>query len=338
MIHNRDVDVNFGIELLGKVKSITDEDRKSVPKGHIASKDLPGIQNLGKGLGSQLVRSYLGTTSAAVSDTFGQKAGQRMAKMAWQTPRQERGRQPGVLRQTGDMMAREAAPLPKEQMAKLNTIGILDENEPNGMFLALLLNDPGPASPEELAKVSTHRWSFGCAEDMAGQSKSFCCFVRCLLELSRNVQVREEGDVLDKRLIEACKAFVSAQCREGHMGEMYQVLTHFLSNTPVFVEWERFLEPVFDDARAKEEAFLVPHLEQVWLRFTRFRQVLEDIFKVLDSKFVWQHRLPKVSVLLSEQMRRRCFSSKAVLQNELFATEKCQSDSIKKIKYEFQIT
>merc|ERR1712232_877279 len=167
---------------------------------------------------------------------------------------------------------------------------------------------------------------------------AFYCFVRCLLDLSKNVQVREEGDVLSKTLTQACKTFVSGQCRVGRMGEMYQLLTHFLSNSPIFYEWDRFLEPVLEDARAREESFLVPHLEQVWNRFCRFRSVLEDIFKVLDAQFVWQHRLPTVSGLLSEHMRRRCFSSKACTQNELFATEKCQNESIKKIKYEFNFT
>jgi hypothetical protein len=227
--------------------------------------------------------------------------------------------------------------LDKQRIRELST-SMLENEQANGFYMALLLNDMTPATSDEVAQVRGHRWGFRQAEDLALQGRSFCCFIRCLLDLSRNVQLTDEGPALDPPLTRACKTFVSAQCRSGRMGEMYQLLTHFLSNSPVFVEWERFLKVTFEDDRAKQENFLVPHIEQVWMRFCRFRTVLEDIFCLLDTRFVWHHRLPTVNSLVREHMKRRCFSSENVTRNEMFCSEKCSSDTIKKVKHEFGFT
>mmetsp|Transcript_35283 Transcript_35283/g.104820 ORF Transcript_35283/g.104820 Transcript_35283/m.104820 type:complete len:120 (+) Transcript_35283:3-362(+) len=114
---------------------------------------------------------------------------------------------------------------------------------------------------------------------------------------------------------------------------MYQLLTHFISNSMVFYEWDKFLRVAFEDARAAQESFLAPHLEQVWGRFSRLRATLEGVFGTLDGRFAWKHRLPKVGELVQEHMRRRCFSSEAVTRNELFAQANLRNETLKQVKF-----
>lgn len=223
-----------------------------------------------------------------------------------------------------------------DRSPRLNT-----EDEPQRMFRELLLSDhtwaTQPTSPEDLAIVNDHRWAFRGAVELAQRGQSYCFFIRCLLDMQRNVQCEEEGDALDLTLTKACKAFVSGQCHTKMVGEMYQLLTHFVSNAVVIDEWDRFLKDAFANERANQEAFLVPHLEQVWFRFCRMIATLEEIFGVLDDRFVWRHRLPKVGDIVRETIKKRCFSSKAVTTNDMFTQEKCSNDTVKSLKRYFHL-
>ncbi|CAE7210304.1 unnamed protein product [Symbiodinium sp. CCMP2456] len=177
-------------------------------------------------------------------------------------------------------------------------------SEPRGMWYSLLVNDMCPPPQEDLSKVISHRWTFQGALELAAQGKSICYFILCLLEIQRNIQMDQEDEALHPSLLDACKTFVRCQCREGKMGEMYQVLTHFISNSLIFFEWERFLNNIFQDSRAHQERFLVMHLEQVWTRYKRLKEILETMFDYLDANFTWRHRLPKVGELVRDHMRR----------------------------------
>eukprot|EP00420_Gonyaulax_spinifera_P017535 CAMPEP_0197903764 /NCGR_PEP_ID=MMETSP1439-20131203/56750_1 /TAXON_ID=66791 /ORGANISM="Gonyaulax spinifera, Strain CCMP409" /LENGTH=326 /DNA_ID=CAMNT_0043524915 /DNA_START=27 /DNA_END=1007 /DNA_ORIENTATION=+ len=267
---------------------------------------------LGTGPGGQIARSFLAAKGAKVVDGL-------------QSARRSRATQ-------------AAATVPEFEIPR-RTCGpeftLHGEPEPPGMFMGLLLNDESAVSEEDLMIVRNHRWTFYGAEDLARQGKSFCYLIWCLLDLQRNVQLEEDGDALDQKLARACKTFVSAQCRDGKMGSMYQLLTHFISNAAVFHEWDRFLRIAFEDQRANQESFLVPHLEQVWTRFSRFRIVLEGIFDVLNSRFVWRHRLPPVGDIVHEHMKKRCFSRPAVTQNELISQASSRNETIKQVKYAF---
>lgn len=213
------------------------------------------------------------------------------------------------------------------------TGAILSYSEPKGMWFSLLMNDMGPVPREELDKVIAHRWTFQGALELAAQGKSICYFILCLLEIQRNIQVDQEEEVLNANLLEACKTFVRCQCREGKPGEMYQVLSHFISNSHVFFEWEKFLTGIFQDSRAHQERFLVMHLEQVWSRYKRFTTVLESMFDYLDDIFTWRHRLPKVSELIRDHMKRRCFSSPLVTKNELFTSQAVRDETLKQVRF-----
>lgn len=214
-----------------------------------------------------------------------------------------------------------------------------DGPEPQGMFKQLLLSDLSwatePTAPEDLAGVRDHRWCFRGAVELAERGQCYCFFVRCLLDMQRNVQCEEEGDALDPKLVRACKLFVSGQCGAGRTGEMYQLLTHFVCNAVIFDEWDRYLKDAFANERAGQEAFLVPHMEQVWYRFCRLTPTLEEIFDVLNARFVWRHRLPKVGDVVRESMKRRCFSSKATLTNEVL--EKCNNEILKDVRRCFKL-
>lgn len=279
---------------------------------------------LGTGLGSQLTRSALGAAAYTPLDPFERNRRDR-SELPSQVLRTHKltklGSVEASLRRggTGDCRSK---------------VGAVDE--PQRMFRELLLSDQAwaiqPAGEQDLAIVKDHRWNFHGATEMAERGQSYCFFMRCLLDMQQNVQCEEEGDALDRTLTKACKTFVAGQCSTGRDGEMYQLLTHFISNAVVIDEWDRFLKDAFANERANEEAFLVPHLEQVWLRFCRMIQTLEDIFGVLNTRFVWRHRLPKVGEVVKDTIKRRCFSSKAVQQNELFVQEKCSNETVKAIK------
>jgi len=278
---------------------------------------------LGTGPGGQIARSFLGEKGTMVVESL-------------QNGRSHhRGSRLSLL-QSGPTVE-YPKPTPPSGASSDVPPSLNEGSEPHGMFLALLLNDMEPPTEKDLQPVRTHRWTFHGAVDFAERSRSFCYFVRCLLDLQRNVQLEEEGDALDPKLANACKTFVTSQCRDSNMGGMYQLLTHFISNSAVFYEWDQFLRLAFDDQRASQESFLVPHLEQVWGRFCRFLAVLEGVFEILNKRFVWRHRLPKVGDLVIEHMKRRCFSSDAIIRNELFGQAVCRNETVKQVKYAFGI-
>lgn len=285
---------------------------------------------LGTGLGSQLMKSSMGSTAYTTLHPL-EKMKQTQYEIHPQVMRTRK-----VTRLTDNLSSGAATPrTPKPDEA------LRDGGEPRGMFRELLLSDLAWATeatgPEELNTVREHRWFFRGAAELADRGRSYCFFVRCLLDMQRNVQCEEEGAALDPRLTKACKLFVSGQCGNGSTCEMYQLLTHFISNAVIFDEWDRYLTTAFADGRANQEAFLVPHLEQVWTRFCRILPTMEEIFDVLDARFVWRHRLPKVGDVVRETMKRRCFSSKAVTNNEMFTQEKCNNETVKNIKRSFGI-
>lgn len=209
------------------------------------------------------------------------------------------------------------------------------DGPPQGMYHSLLLNDIGRPSEEEIRWVKEHRWTFQGADEVAAKSRGFCFFVRCLLELQRNIQLDDQSGALEPKMIRACKAFVTGRCRDHEMGDMYHLLMHFLCNSIVFVEWERYLKAVFDNPSATQEEYLVPHLEQVWKRFCRFREVLQVVFEEVNHRFIQLHRLPQVESLVREHMKRRCFSFEAVLRNELFTEQKSGNEILKQVKRTF---
>lgn len=282
---------------------------------------------LGNGLGGQLARSALVTAAVDVLEPC--------ERFTFKTSRREE--KAAIDNSTAPEASAEAmaeAPVEGALTESRYVPGFKDGPEPQGMFTGLLLNDAGQVEEKELVLVENHRWTFKGAVDFAQRGRGFCFFIRCLLELQRNVQV-EEGCPLDPNLSRACMIFVNGHCGNGRMGEMYQLLTHFISNSVVFDEWARYLKDAFDNPRANTESFLVPHLEQVWGRFCRLLEVLEEVFNVLNSRYVWRHRLPKVGDLVREHMRRRCFSSDAVTRNELFAQEKCTNATVMDVKRAF---
>jgi len=290
-------------------------------------------KGLGDGNGGVLMRSALGSAAYASLDPV-QRARTLRYKPAEHVLRKNKFTPLPAHITDGS----ESRPTPRQFY---DSVALTAGPEPEGMFKQLLLSDLSwatePAAPDDLLAVSEHRWSFRGAADLAGKSQSHCFFVRCLLDMQRNVQCEEEGDALDPRYIKVCKSFVCGQCGRGRPGDMYQLLLHFVSNAPIFDEWARYLSGAFQDTRANQEAFLVPHVEQVWFRFCRMLPALEEIFQVLNTRFVGQHRLPMVGDVVRESMRRRCFSSKAVTTNEMFSQEKYVNDTIKNVRRCFRI-
>eukprot|EP00747_Dinoflagellata_sp_TGD_P168916 gnl/TRDRNA2_/TRDRNA2_196494_c0_seq1.p1 gnl/TRDRNA2_/TRDRNA2_196494_c0~~gnl/TRDRNA2_/TRDRNA2_196494_c0_seq1.p1 ORF type:complete len:322 (+),score=34.51 gnl/TRDRNA2_/TRDRNA2_196494_c0_seq1:90-1055(+) len=284
-----------------------DVDQKLPPKGNLG---------LGNGSGGHLARTALGTAGVAM-------VGQESPRC----PRRARGSKLDHPRVPLDSTVPPAT-TPRNIMP-------LKDDEPKTLFMSLMLNDTGPVHEDDIVIVRDHRWSFTGSIEIARQGQGFCCFVRCLLDLQRNVQLEEDGDALEPKIVRACKLFVNCQIREGRAAEMYQLFTHFVCNTIVFNEWERYLTGAFSSPLANQETHLVPHLEQVWSRFRRLSGVLEKIFQTLDVRFISHHRLPAVKNLLLEHMKRRCFSTDLVTRNELIAQEKCGNETLKEIKRSF---
>eukprot|EP00928_Gymnodinium_smaydae_P042872 TRINITY_DN28834_c1_g1_i3.p1 TRINITY_DN28834_c1_g1~~TRINITY_DN28834_c1_g1_i3.p1 ORF type:complete len:315 (+),score=66.69 TRINITY_DN28834_c1_g1_i3:315-1259(+) len=229
----------------------------------------------------------------------------------------------------GDSVNKEP-PSPKVA-EKASTAPLIDGAEPRGMFLGLLLNDTSPVEEAELEAISRHRWSYEGAREFAARGKSHLYFIQCLLDLQRNVQF-DEGYVLDAKFARACKTFVQAQCRLGNAGMMFQTCTHFLSNSLLFYEWARFLKNVFANPQAGKVSFTQPYLEEVWGRYTKFKKALEDMFGILNTCYVAKYRLPTIGVLISDHMKRRCFSSDAILRSEIFSQEG-EGDTLKQIRF-----
>mmetsp|Transcript_111169 Transcript_111169/g.192761 ORF Transcript_111169/g.192761 Transcript_111169/m.192761 type:complete len:344 (+) Transcript_111169:103-1134(+) len=283
---------------------------------------------LGKNLGGQLTRSALGGAAYQMLEP-GERARQLRHEHSANTLRQ---------RKVTRLSAEPVADL-SEGTARPWITSPLTDNEPQGMFRELLLSDQGWASEqqsrEDLRVICDHRWTFRGAMELAERSRSLCFFVRCLLDLQRNVQLEDEGDALDPKLVKACALFVTGQCNMGRAADMYQLLTHFISNAVIFDEWDRYLKGAFESSRANQESFLIPYLEQVWGRFCRLIDVLEEIFSVLNSRFVWLHRLPRVGELVREHMKRRCFSGDSVTRNDMIMSEKCSNETVKSIKRAF---
>jgi len=203
------------------------------------------------------------------------------------------------------------------------------------MFLGLLLNDSSAASPALLQRIKDHRWTFKDAAGIASQSRAFSFLIWCLLDLQRNVQMEADDDALDPKLVSACRAFIGSEGRHGKMADMYHIFSHFISNSVIFHEWDRYLRVSFEDPKACQEAFLVPRLEQVWLRFKRLRAILEGIFGDLNTRFAWKHQLPQVGDLVHEHMRRRCFSSELIARNEVFQQAIIKDETLKQVKLAF---
>jgi len=227
-----------------------------------------------------------------------------------------------------------------------STVSLKDGPDIPGMVVGLMLGNDSAVTQAELDAVREHRWVFNGAIDLGRRGRSFYFFTRCLLDLQRNVQLEltldtkdghcmMTGEALETKLTRGCTLFVSSQCREGRMGEMYQVLTSFICNSLLFDEWKRYLDGALQLPNSNQESVLVPHVEQVWYRFCRFKEVVEEIFDVLNQRFIWRHRLPKVGELVRVHMKRRCFSSTDWARNELIVQEKCTDVTIKAIKREF---
>ncbi|CAE8642353.1 unnamed protein product [Polarella glacialis] len=293
------------------------------------------LEGLGTGPGGSVVRSCLSSSGASVVSprkaSVLRAAGGEAKPGTASSERRPEVKTPASVKRFGA----ECAVSPREPEALRLSQEPMLEREPQGMWFSLLTIDMSPASQVELDRITSHRWNFNGALELASQGRSICYFVWCLLELQRNVQVEEEGEVLDPKLVEACRTFVNGQCREGKLGEMYQILAHFISNSIVFHEWDVFLKRIFEDPRANQESFMVPHLEQVWARFCRLKAVLESIFDALDSRFCWRHRLPKVGDLVHQHMKRRCFSSELVEANPFFAGNAVRNEKLKEVKFAF---
>lgn len=277
---------------------------------------------LGTGSGGTLVRSCLVNTGAGIMEHRMRRAldaGHVGAQAIGPHDRKE------ALPLSENLLPARGAPMGRGMVG----------DEPHGLVMCLILNDKAPADKEVLAYIAAHRWSFKGALDLAKQTRAFSCLVWCLLELQANVQTDEESSAFDPRLVKACSAFVSTQCRLGKVGEMYQVLTHFLCNSLVFHEWDTYLKIPLESPSANRESFLVPYLEQVWFRFQKLFAALEGMFGCLDDRFVWKHGLPKVGDLLYEHMRRRCFSSELIVRNELFQGATIRDETMKSVKFTF---
>jgi len=335
--------VSFGFEKHGadaeEVGSAAGDDAAQSDRG--SSKTSPAsrmrrhrkgqnLEGLGMGPGGVLARSLLQD-----EDEHNLHAG------SWQSPRKDYPWKPGLPRKpvrvtelpSGLLAAAgKASPRVSDDTSPRPTHEGW-EKEPPHLFLSLVLGAHGPPSKDELQHVREHRWTFPGVEAFAEQDRGLCGFVRCLLELQRAVQLEEAGPVLEPRLASACRTFVTGQCRAGREGHMYHLLSHFLSNSLIFHEWTRFLTDTFLHPRAGEEAFLVPRLELVWVRFGRLRDALEEIFNVLDLRFAWHHRLPKVDELIMDQMRRRCITPELLQKNQLFSPQAGhRADVVKALK------
>jgi len=208
----------------------------------------------------------------------------------------------------------------------------MDAVEPQGMFLGLVVLDTVDSDASEIARMAEHRWIFRGALELAKQGRSTCFFIKCLLELQRNVQLEEEKDALDPSLLSACRLFVTGNCREGRQSEMYQLLTHFVSNTLLFAEWHRYLMDAFVSMTDSPSSVVGQYLDQVWGRFKKFTAAVQEMFKALDNRYVWRHRLPSVNDLLHQQMRRRCFSSEVITRHEIFVQEQGGGETVRDIR------
>lgn len=286
---------------------------------------------LGKSIGSQLTKTALGGAAYQVLDPLA-RTRQKRFELSVQTLKSYK-----IIPLPPDAATEGMFPMRQSSMSRPQTTpNALRDGEVPGAFQQLLLCQEGwpteQARREELRIIREHRWTFYGALELAERSRSYCLFVRCLLDLQRNVQLEEEGSLLDPYLLQACTSFVTSQCSTKRAGDVYQMLTHFISNSVIFDEWDKYLKEAFESTRAQEESFLIPYLEQVWLRFCRFVDILEEIFRNLNVKFVRASFLPSVRDLVQEHMRRRCFCTDAVTRNRIFVQEKCRSDTVKAIK------
>jgi len=278
------------------------------------------LDGLGDQLGATLVRSQLTDTSFGSADSLELNLRRRDANVEAVPP----------------SLRSEALQWQECLQVPPRAPGPADAGDPRGLCVGLTLSDPAPPDEGLLGAIAAHRWTFKGAVELATQSRGWSFLVWCLLEVQSNVQRDREGDALESEKVRACRSFVTTQGRHGRMGDMYQVLTHFICNSLVFHEWDKFLRCAFEHERARDERFLVPHLDQVWGRFLRLTGVLQAIFGALDDRFVWRHRLPKVGDLVLEHMRRRCFSSELVEQSLHQASTK--NDTLKQLKFTFGFT
>jgi hypothetical protein len=203
----------------------------------------------------------------------------------------------------------------------------------------LVLGDQSASFEEEIACIRDHRWFFTGAVEFARQGRGLCSLIRCLLDLQENVQLDEEGVTLDAKLVRACKTFVHGQTVARRGGEMYHVLSHYISNAPIFDQWQKYLADMLSNESITQDSNLVvAYLDQVWGRFMRLRDALETVFGVLDGSYAWELRFPTVRELVNQHMRRRCFSSQSMLRLEVFAGVQVRSDeSVRQIRSTFDL-
>lgn len=271
---------------------------------------------LGVGVGGQLARGCLVATGAALLDKMNNQMHQK-----------------GVSRQEYEAQQLLSS-TEKPSVGIRVQSSLVEDGEPKGMWKSLLMNDSSPVSHEDLMAIRDHRWTFMGAVEMAMQGKGLCFLIQCLLEIQRNVQMSEELEPLKPQLADACRSFVRAQCREGKEGDMYHLMSHFLCNSVIFYEWERFLKTALEKHPSGQDPQLVLLLEQVWTRFCRLRDTLERLFEILNVRFVWRHRLPSVGDLLKDHMRRRCFSSETVVRHDIFQ-QAHRTETVKQMKFAF---
>lgn len=336
--------VSFGFD--GFLDNFGAEGKSPVAAGsrNVAQHPVSKIERnlgLGKGLGGQLMRSALGATAYAVLDPI-EKARQQRYQLRAEVMH---SRKLTLLPPETPKVDTVAQELPEASQASPNAspaswASVQDIVEPQGMFKALLLGDQAwaaeSATSEDLEFVRQHRWKFNGALELAQRGRSFCFFVRCLLEMQLNLQCEEEGDILEPVTVRACSTFVQGHCFAGRANDMYQLLTHFISNAVIFNEWHTYLKTALDSPRANQEAFLVPHLEQVWSRLCRILRFLEDVFGLLDSRFADGHGLPKVVDLIRLHMQRCCLTREMVHNNAIFLQEKCPNEVVRNVKHFFR--
>jgi len=207
------------------------------------------------------------------------------------------------------------------------------EMTPRDLLMGLLLVDSSPADEKLLEYIRTHRWTFKGAEAIARQGKGFSYFVWCLLHIQQNIQTDFGVRPLEIKQIQACQSFVAVQSRKGGIADMYHLFTHFICSSVIFHEWSMYITKICYDERSGGQNFVAVSLEQVWTRYKFLWQVLQDIFGVLDERYVPKVNLPRIGELLREHVRRTCFSSELVCRHAAFNPSQLQDETMKQISF-----
>eukprot|EP00811_Abedinium_folium_P029312 NODE_4604_length_1870_cov_5.458979.p1 GENE.NODE_4604_length_1870_cov_5.458979~~NODE_4604_length_1870_cov_5.458979.p1 ORF type:complete len:439 (+),score=93.16 NODE_4604_length_1870_cov_5.458979:316-1632(+) len=221
----------------------------------------------------------------------------------------------------------------------------------SGLVLALSLNcSPIGVTKEELQHVANHRWTFPGATEFASWGKAMYFFVRCFLEMQANIQLDESSEALLPRYVNACALFVKGHCLEGHLTDMFNFLSHFLTNTNIFPEWRAFILAALTVPDAGQDAVLSPYLDQALKRFMRLARPLEIIFAPVDDSRCrrasdrdtsWlpvtiDHQFPPIADFIRDVARRR-FLPEEFLMSAVFQSSSNRSEVIGAIKREFNL-